>query len=431
MQKIFLSLLLGLGLIASLQAQNKGASLSVYFKSDKANLEASQQHNIDTFIDSIGVDQLVRIGLIGNTDSKKDSLYNFNLSQSRVETVPGFLENMGISQSIISVQYFGEEKPVATNETEKGRSENRRVDIKIVYKIAVKKDTIIPEPIVVPIDTCANRDTTIWLNELVYVVFNRCEYLKKEDCLDIQVANTSADVLGSGLTLMDESGAALASCGMIKIYPKDSSATGGCSDCFDYPLKVYMKAPDNADCDFCGRNARMYRILESGNWEAQDRRKDRDIRVVTIDNIKYYQFTLTCPNSWVNCDCPIAGTLVKIKIPRKYKIRQLKIYSDCPVTVTEALLSKHSNRKASTRLWCGIPNYMISGEIEDADGNVFILAPQPLNDLKKRVLFSSCPKIRNGGYEKKILGIWKLKKRAIYRKYIIREGDFRKNEMAL
>ena len=238
MLKFILSLLFVLVTGISMQAQNKGASLSVYFKSDKHNLEESQLKKVQAILDSIGIEQLVRISLIGNTDSNKDSLYNYKLSQSRVDATRDYLISEGVSTSKISVHYFGEDNPVATNETEKGRSENRRVDIKIVYKIQVEKDTVIPEPIAIPIDTCANRDTTIWLNDLVSVVFNRCEYLNKKDCLNIQVANSSADIIGSGMTLMDEGGFALASCGMIKISPKDTSEEAGCNDCFDHPITV-------------------------------------------------------------------------------------------------------------------------------------------------------------------------------------------------
>jgi OOP family OmpA-OmpF porin len=70
-----------------------------------------------------------KIVLKGHTDSTADYKTNINLSKKRVYTVLKHLEAMGINSERISVKWYGETMPIATNVTSKGRSLNRRVEI--------------------------------------------------------------------------------------------------------------------------------------------------------------------------------------------------------------------------------------------------------------------------------------------------------------
>ena len=64
-----------------------------------------------------------------NQISKK---YNKLLSQRRTDFVVNYLIKNGISNSRLESIGFGEEKPIATNETELGRQKNRRVEVTII-----------------------------------------------------------------------------------------------------------------------------------------------------------------------------------------------------------------------------------------------------------------------------------------------------------
>lgn len=57
--------------------------------------------------------------------------YNMNLSNERVASVKKYIANKGIPESKITSTGFGEEKPIATNETTEGRRLNRRVEFEI------------------------------------------------------------------------------------------------------------------------------------------------------------------------------------------------------------------------------------------------------------------------------------------------------------
>jgi chemotaxis protein MotB len=56
---------------------------------------------------------------------------NLELSSARADNVVEFLEKKGVPQATISAQGFGEQRPVATNDTPEGRARNRRVEIVI------------------------------------------------------------------------------------------------------------------------------------------------------------------------------------------------------------------------------------------------------------------------------------------------------------
>jgi len=72
------------------------------------------------------------ISIEGHTDSKGAEEYNMNLSTRRAEAVKASLIGRGLTSSRLRTIGFGESKPVATNDTEAGRQQNRRVRIVIM-----------------------------------------------------------------------------------------------------------------------------------------------------------------------------------------------------------------------------------------------------------------------------------------------------------
>ena len=66
--------------------------------------------------------------LEGHTDARGTDAYNQKLSDKRAKAVAKALADLGIASAKISTEAYGESKPVATNDTEAGRAENRRVD---------------------------------------------------------------------------------------------------------------------------------------------------------------------------------------------------------------------------------------------------------------------------------------------------------------
>ncbi len=65
----------------------------------------------------------------GHTDSVGSARYNAGLSQRRADSVKNYLvENFSISPDRLATKGYGEEKPVASNDTAEGRAQNRRIE---------------------------------------------------------------------------------------------------------------------------------------------------------------------------------------------------------------------------------------------------------------------------------------------------------------
>jgi len=72
----------------------------------------------------------VPIHITAHTDNTGSDEYNIDLSQRRADSVIKHLISNGIDQSRITSEVFGESMPIDTNDTEAGRSRNRRVELK-------------------------------------------------------------------------------------------------------------------------------------------------------------------------------------------------------------------------------------------------------------------------------------------------------------
>lgn len=81
---------------------------------------------------------VVDVDVVGHTDSVGPEDYNQQLSVRRATTVRDFLVANGANANIIDVSGMGETSPAADNSTEAGRSQNRRVEVKVGVSQRVK-----------------------------------------------------------------------------------------------------------------------------------------------------------------------------------------------------------------------------------------------------------------------------------------------------
>jgi OOP family OmpA-OmpF porin len=71
----------------------------------------------------------VRVQVQGHTDAIGSPEYNQGLSVRRAEAVYRYLVNLGVDPERLTVEGFGETRPIADNDTEAGRAQNRRVEL--------------------------------------------------------------------------------------------------------------------------------------------------------------------------------------------------------------------------------------------------------------------------------------------------------------
>lgn len=79
--------------------------------------------------------------IVGHTDSQGEDAYNQALSYRRANSAAAYLQAQGVPASRIKTSGRGESEPVATNDTEAGKQQNRRVEIAI-YANAAYRDQV-------------------------------------------------------------------------------------------------------------------------------------------------------------------------------------------------------------------------------------------------------------------------------------------------
>jgi peptidoglycan-associated lipoprotein len=104
------------------------------FKLGKAVLPEDATAAIDSMVNQLKTDtKAVWVEIEGHTDSTGDKAYNERLGQMRAEAVKRYLyEKHQVPLHKINVISYGEDKPVAPNNTRDGRAQNRRVVIKVL-----------------------------------------------------------------------------------------------------------------------------------------------------------------------------------------------------------------------------------------------------------------------------------------------------------
>ena len=102
----------------------------VTFEFDSATLTPNAEVVLNRIARDLDYHDHVTVEIRGHTDSVGTEEYNMQLSEDRADAVRDYLVEQGIAADRITTRGFGESDPVATNETEKGRRLNRRIEMK-------------------------------------------------------------------------------------------------------------------------------------------------------------------------------------------------------------------------------------------------------------------------------------------------------------
>jgi outer membrane protein OmpA-like peptidoglycan-associated protein len=105
---------------------------AITFGFDSATLNRNAYGVLDRVAETLKEYDQTLIEVAGHTDSVGSEAYNQKLSERRAQAVADYLISRGVSGTRLMVIGAGESHPVASNETEAGRAENRRVELTIV-----------------------------------------------------------------------------------------------------------------------------------------------------------------------------------------------------------------------------------------------------------------------------------------------------------
>ena len=104
------------------------------FDTGKATLKPESAEQLKNIAEILKAFPKVSIKLGGYTDNRGPADFNLKLSQDRADNVMAELVKLGIDAGRLKAEGYGEQYPVATNDTEEGRAKNRRIDIRVTSK---------------------------------------------------------------------------------------------------------------------------------------------------------------------------------------------------------------------------------------------------------------------------------------------------------
>lgn len=105
---------------------------SVTFATNEAAIQPQFRSTLDNVAQVLSEYPKTYIDVMGHTDSDGSEQYNQTLSERRATSVADYLSTHGVQSARMATRGYGEMQPIASNETPEGKSQNRRVEIKLV-----------------------------------------------------------------------------------------------------------------------------------------------------------------------------------------------------------------------------------------------------------------------------------------------------------
>ncbi|MCJ8203491.1 OmpA family protein [Pseudomonas sp. RGM2987] len=109
-----------------------GLSGKVLFGSDVESLNTASTEIVERIGKTLLLAGIERVRVDGHTDASGSQAYNEQLSIRRANSVGKVLTGVGMREENIQLRGLGSSKPVASNDTASGRTENRRVAIVVI-----------------------------------------------------------------------------------------------------------------------------------------------------------------------------------------------------------------------------------------------------------------------------------------------------------
>ncbi|WP_429051567.1 OmpA family protein [Chitinophaga sp. W3I9] len=105
---------------------------NIFFDSKQYNLKPESVTELNKLVNLLKDNPTIKIEIAGYTDNVGTDKDNQLLSQNRAKAVVSYLVEKGIPLDRLTAKGYGENDPVATNDTEEGRAANRRTVFRII-----------------------------------------------------------------------------------------------------------------------------------------------------------------------------------------------------------------------------------------------------------------------------------------------------------
>lgn len=113
----------------------EGAKLTlkeILFEFGSAEIQSSSESELRAVFDFLKQNRTLVVEISAHSDNVGSDTNNLRLSESRAQSVVDYLLKLGVPQTMLVGKGYGETQPVGDNNTEEGRTLNRRVDFKVL-----------------------------------------------------------------------------------------------------------------------------------------------------------------------------------------------------------------------------------------------------------------------------------------------------------
>jgi outer membrane protein OmpA-like peptidoglycan-associated protein len=105
---------------------------NVFYETDSYALKKESEIELNKVVQFLKVNPGIRIEISGYTDNVGETFYNQVLSENRAKTIVNYLIAASVDPRRIVFKGYGMSNPVTSNDTEEGRAQNRRTELKII-----------------------------------------------------------------------------------------------------------------------------------------------------------------------------------------------------------------------------------------------------------------------------------------------------------
>ena len=106
----------------------------VHFGNDQSELDGSGESLLNELAQQLLLHPAMQIEVAGHTDNQGAQSYNQRLSDQRAQRVLEYLVEQGVEASRLQARGYGEDQPLADNQSADGRAANRRVEVRILSR---------------------------------------------------------------------------------------------------------------------------------------------------------------------------------------------------------------------------------------------------------------------------------------------------------
>ncbi len=105
---------------------------AITFPSGSYAIQPQFQSTLREIAQTLRLGNQTYVDVLGHTDASGSEASNQALSVSRAQAVANYLKSRGVVAARVAVKGYGESAPIASNDTEEGRAQNRRIEIRVV-----------------------------------------------------------------------------------------------------------------------------------------------------------------------------------------------------------------------------------------------------------------------------------------------------------